>query len=206
MQDEVDTLRRGMTLANKVTVLRILGTPVFVLLMVYYIISLHREDAVIGYRVCATVIFFAVALTDALDGYLARTRQEVTRIGTILDPLADKILVLSTVFLFTRPSLPALQPQFPIWFAVAVISREGILILGSLIIYLLHGDVRIQPRWTGKLATICSLGCVGWALCNLSYRVFDRLVLIAGGLTILAGVQYVFDGLRQLEDASPRGG
>lgn len=196
--------RRGLTLANKVTVLRILGTPVFVLLMVYYLLSLERGAEQAGYRVGALMIFLAVAVTDALDGYFARKRKEVTRLGAMLDPLADKILVLSTLVLFTRPSLPALEPQFPIWFAVAVVSREVVLVLGALMIYVLKGDVQIRPRWAGKMATMLNLGCAGWALMNLHHGIFRVLVTVSGVITIWAGVQYLFDGFRQIEEAGPR--
>ena len=96
-----------LTLATKVTLARIVGTPIFVGLMVYYILSLKRGDPAPGYRVAATVIFILVAVTDARDGYLARKRKEVSRLGRILDPLADKFLVLATLIVFTRPSLPA---------------------------------------------------------------------------------------------------
>ncbi len=188
-----------LTLANKVTLVRILGTPVFILIMIYYRMSLGREAPIEGYRYAAIAIFFTVAVTDALDGYLARSRHETSRLGQILDPLADKFLVLSTLILFTNPSLPALQPQFPIWFTLLVISREVVLIAGALLIHLHTGHVGIAPRWSGKIATVLLLVCVGWALCDFSHRVFDLFVWAAALFTAFAWIQYMVDGTRQLE-------
>lgn len=188
-----------LPLATKVTLARIVGTPVFVGLMIYYILSLKRGQPAEGYRVAATAVFFLVAATDALDGYLARRRKEESQLGRILDPLADKLLVLATLIVFTRPSLPALQPQFPVWFTLLVISREAVLIAGALVIHIYTGNVHIRPHWSGKLATVLLMLCVGWALCNLSHTTFLWIVYAAAACTATAWLQYMIDGTRQLE-------
>lgn len=199
MIEDAPVIPSRLTLANKVTLARIVGTPVFLGLMIYYIMSLKAGHAAEGYRVAATAIFFLVALTDALDGYLARKRNEMSHLGRILDPLADKFLVLSTLVVFTRPSLESLQPQFPIWFTLLVISREAVLILGVLLIHFHTGAATIQPRWSGKIATVLMMVCVGWALCDFSHRVFEIVVWAAALFTALAWLQYLVDGTRQLE-------
>ena len=109
-----ENARRGLTLANKITLARILGIPVFVLLMIYYVMGLQRGAPNEYLRWSSLVLFVVVALTDALDGYVARSRDEITHLGRILDPLADKALLLSSLIMLTRPSIPALQPQIPI--------------------------------------------------------------------------------------------
>ncbi len=191
--------RHRLTLATKVTILRLLGIPVFVLLMIYYEISLRQEAPVPAYRWAAFGCFLAIALTDALDGFLARLYNEVTWLGRVLDPLADKILLLAGIILFTRPGLTALQPQFPIWFTVLVISRDIILVAGAYLIDYFTGAVHVHPRMTGKMATALQMLAVGWAIANFSHKVFSALVLLAGLFTLGSFLQYLGDGWHQFD-------
>lgn len=196
---------RYLTLANRITIVRILGTPVFILLMVYYILGLRQGEAIEAYRQAAFVLFLVVAVTDGLDGYFARRRHEETTLGRILDPLADKLMMISAIVSFTRPSLAGLQPQFPVWFTLLVISRDSILVAGSFLIHLHNGYVEVHPRWSGKVATVLQMSCVGWALANLYPPVFPWLVGSAGALTLLSGIQYVMDGIHQIERSGQEG-
>ncbi len=188
-----------LTLASKVTIVRILGIPVFILLMIYYLESLRDGDAVPAFRWLAFGLFSLIAVTDALDGYLARVRNEITPLGRILDPLADKALMLAGLILFTRPSTPELQPQFPIWFTVLVISRDVVLVAGAGLIHVSMGRVHVQPRKTGKLATLLVMAGVAWALAGGAAGYFHVLVDVAAALTAISGAQYLFDGFRQFE-------
>ncbi len=188
-----------LTLATKVTLLRFLGIPVFVLMMVYYTLGLREGAADERYRVAALVTFLAVALTDALDGYLARSRGEITPLGKILDPLADKALLLAAIIMLTRPSLPALHPQIPVWFALAVISRDALLVLGAFVVHHLNSHVEVHPRWSGKLATVLQMGTVLWVLADAPARPFPWLAGAAAFFTVVAGGQYILDGIRQIE-------
>ena len=88
---------------------RIAFVPVFITLLIYYRAGLVSGTPVEDFRWTALVIFVAVAATDALDGYLARSRNEVTDFGRMLDPIADKLLVVSSLLLLTRPGLLALE-------------------------------------------------------------------------------------------------
>jgi len=198
MADTGRTVPR-LTLATKVTLLRFLGIPVFVLMMVYYTLGLREGAADERYRVMALVTFLAVALTDALDGYLARSRGEITQLGRILDPLADKTLLLAAIIMLTRPSLPALHPQIPVWFALAVISRDALLVLGAFVVHHLNSHVEVRPRWSGKLATVLQMGTVLWVLADAPARPFPWLAGAAAVLTVVAGGQYILDGIRQIE-------
>ena len=191
--------RHRLTLATKVTLLRLLGIPVFVLFVIYYQIGLSQQHPVPGYRWAAFVCFLAIALTDALDGFLARLYNEVTWLGRVLDPLADKILLLAGIILFTRPGLAPLQPQFPIWFTVLVISRDITLVAGAYLIDYFTGAVHVHPRITGKTATALQMLAVGWALANFSHAAFSTLVLLAGFFSLLSFLQYLRDGWRQFD-------
>lgn len=188
-----------VTLATKVTLLRILGIPVFVLMMVYYTLGLREGAADERYRVAALVTFLAVALTDALDGYLARSRGEITQLGKILDPIADKSLLLAAIIMLTRPSLPELHPQIPVWFAIAVISRDVLLVAGAFVVHHLNSHVNVHPRMTGKLATVLQMGSVVWVLADAPARPFLWLAGAAALFTVIAGGQYILDGIRQIE-------
>jgi CDP-diacylglycerol--glycerol-3-phosphate 3-phosphatidyltransferase len=190
-----------LTLATKVTVVRILGVPFFILLMVYYNLSLPSGHPVDAYRIAALVLFACIAMTDALDGYLARSRGEITPLGRMLDPLADKLLLLSAVVVMSRPALTPWRTQLPVWFSLVIISRDALILIGFLVIHHLIGPVEVRPRLAGKIATFLQLATV---VCLLSavhapHRIFPWLAVAAGLFTIISGFQYLYDGLRQLE-------
>lgn len=192
-------IRQPLTLATKVTILRLLGVPVFILVLLYYGISLQTNETNEWLRVAALIIFVAVAMTDALDGYLARSRNEVTWLGRILDPLADKALVLSGIIMLSRPSIPEFQPQFPAWFTLLVISRDVVTIGGVFLIDYFTDTVQVRARLSGKIATACTMLAIAWALAALSADVFRILVWVAGGFTLSSFVGYIRDGWRQLD-------
>lgn len=189
----------GMTLATRVTLLRILGIPVFIVLVIYYLLGLQRGAVNPELRWWAFGLFAAVAATDALDGYLARSRNEISNLGRVLDPLADKALLLSGLILLTRPDLPALTPHIPVWFTALVVSRDILLVGGYFLVRHLAGVVHVQPRWTGKLATVLQMATILWTLAQASDLHFTWLVGGAGFFTAIAGLQYVRDGWRQIE-------
>ncbi len=187
-----------LTLATKVTLVRLLGIPVYVGAIAYYRLSLSAGAPNEAYRVAALGIFLAGALTDALDGFLARSRGEVTRLGQILDPLADKSMLMAAMLTLTAPSLPALHPQIPLWFTLAVISRDVLLAVGAYVIHHLTGHVEVRPCLTGKLATALQMTCVVWVLADFAPAPFHGLAMSAVAFTIWSGVRYVADGWRQL--------
>ena len=189
----------GLTLATKVTLVRLLGVPVFALLLVYYTLGLARGEAASEFRHAALVLFVLVAATDALDGYLARSRNEITRLGRFLDPLADKTLLLSGLILLTRPNLPQLEPHIPIWFTALIISRDVALAVGYAVIHHFAATVTVQPRVSGKIATVLQMLVIVWVLLQVPSPHFLWLVGTASAFTALAGLQYAVDGVRQLD-------
>ncbi len=188
---------QGITLATRVTLVRIIAIPAFIVLVIYYLLGLKAGTPNPTLRWWAFGIFLAVAASDALDGYLARSRNEVSALGRILDPLADKLLLLSALILLTRPNLPDLTPHLPVWFSALVISRDALLIGGYFLIRHIAGSVHVQPRWTGKVATVMQMTAILWVLAQFNEHYFNILVWIAGTLTALAGLQYLWDGWRQ---------
>lgn len=200
----MDTNRKHtiLTLANKITILRILGVPLFILMLVYYTMGLAQGNAQELERAIALMIFATLALTDALDGYFARSRNEITPLGRLLDPIADKALLLSGLILLTRPSLPGLTPHIPIWFTLLVISRDAALILGAAVIHVLVGHVEVKPRLVGKIATFFQMLTIVWVLIGGAAGPFFCWVILAGAFTFASGALYLFDGACQLERAA----
>lgn len=188
-----------LTLATRVTLLRILGIPAFIVLVIYYLLGLKDGAPDETHRWWALGLFAAVAATDALDGYLARSRNEVSALGRVLDPLADKMLLLSGLILLTRPDLPALTPHIPIWFTALVISRDVLLLGGYFLVRHVAGSVHVQPRWTGKLATVLQMATICWVLAQGPEFHFLALIGAAGFFTATAGAQYIVDGWRQVK-------
>ena len=189
-----------LTLANRITILRILAVPLFILLLLYYSNGFAKAQSVAFLRWCATGIFLGIFLLDAVDGYIARVRREITSLGTILDPLADKAVLLSALILLSLPrSATAFQPHLPVWFVLVAISRDVILVTGAAIIQNIVGNVTVRPRVTGKIATFFQGTVVVWSLVSLPATPFFWLICTAAFFTLVSGVQYILDGIRQLE-------
>jgi cardiolipin synthase (CMP-forming) len=191
-----------LTLANRITILRILAIPLFILLLLYYSSGFAHSHASALLRWWATGIFLGIFLLDAVDGYVARVRREITSLGTLLDPLADKAVLLSALILLTLPaSAAAFEPHLPVWFVLVAISRDAILVTGAAIIQNIMGAVTVRPRVTGKIATFFQGSVVVWSLIGLAKGPFPWLLYTAAFFTLASAAQYVFDGIRQLEKA-----
>ncbi len=185
-----------LTLATKVTLLRIAGVPLFGTLL-----HLHFRSAEAGgsaWRLAAMVVFVLVVATDALDGWLARSRDEVTPLGQVLDPLADKLLVLTAVVMLTRPWQEEIRPQFPPGLALFVFAREVFLILGHGVIRRVRGRVTVRPRWSGKAATFLVAALVFAVLLPAPEGWIRWLARLSFAGFALSWGQYLVDGARQL--------
>ena len=175
-----------MGLANWLTVLRILLVPVFVTLLVY------RKPGP------AIVVFATAALTDLLDGWVARHHGLQSRLGAFLDPLADKLLLTASFIMLT------VRGVIPFWITAVVLSRDAFLALGTLLIHM--GGARVYPRptWAGKAATFFQIVTVLAGLLGYYWgvrRVPAPLLWLAAGFTLLSGLQYLAQGMRFLNAA-----
>jgi cardiolipin synthase len=183
-----------MTWANRITIGRILLIPVFVGLLLYYAETDRAGQADERLRIAAFAVFLAAAVSDGIDGYLARHWNQRSRLGAVLDPLADKLLVFSallTLSLVTYRSIPS----FPLWFCILVISRDALLAVGAVTLRYLHHPVEVRPHWTGKVATAIVFAAICAALLKLPCV---EPLAWAGGLFVFAStVFYVRDGMRQ---------
>ncbi|HUK81766.1 MAG TPA: CDP-diacylglycerol--glycerol-3-phosphate 3-phosphatidyltransferase [Verrucomicrobiae bacterium] len=186
-----------MTLANRITVLRILMIPLFVLVTLDYVKDFQKGEAKDWQYCLAFAIFAMAAVSDALDGYIARRYHQKTELGTLLDPIADKALLLSGLVVLSRNHGGAFD-QLPIWFATLVISREVILVCGSVLIHMLVGKVSARPRLMGKCATFFQMVTLAWVLLKIDSPSFIWPMIVAGVFTFISGLWYIFDGVKQL--------
>ncbi len=174
-----------MGAANLLTAFRILLIPVFVSLLIY-----ERHTA-------AGLVFVLAGVTDGLDGMVARRTGRQTRLGALLDPVADKLLAVSS---FVTLSL---RGPIPVWFVVLVISRDLIISLGALILFLTEGSLEIAPSRIGKTATFLQfLTILLTVLVMMDGRValpWRASLFAAAALTALSGLQYLARGLAGAE-------
>jgi CDP-diacylglycerol--glycerol-3-phosphate 3-phosphatidyltransferase len=190
-----------MTTANKITVVRILMIPVFVTLAIYYGESIQEGSPQDWMRFMAITVFLLAALSDGLDGYVARRYNQRSSLGVILDPIADKGLLLSGIITLSISNWSQVVPhygKFPAWFPVLVITRDVVILIGSAVLHILNGTVRVRPSWTGKVATVLQMAAIAWVMLQMRIPPLIYVVFAAGLFTLISGMVYVRDGVRQL--------
>src|SRR3954470_20305909 len=171
------------TIANQLTLLRMLLIPAFVILTLY------------GEFGWALIVFGIAGLTDLLDGVAARITEQKSELGAWLDPAADKLLLVSTFIVLTLPNI-GLVNRIPVWLTVLVISRDVGIVLTVAIVNLAVGPRTFKPSPLGKAATaIFMIACVLVMLFNyLGYhsRFVDAAIWISLLITLASGVDYVW--------------
>jgi len=180
-----------MSLANKISIFRILLVPVFVTCMVYY-----QPGEMAWTLKAAFWIFILGMLTDVVDGYVARITRQATQLGAILDPAADK-LFLGAAFLCLSfiPALPS-EIRVPIWMSIFVVSRDLLIVAGWALIKASSGQQQILPSRWGKASTLTLTVAIGLRLAGWSGA---SLVLGVGiGLAFVSGIGYLVQANRAL--------
>lgn len=162
-----------LNLANKLTILRMLLIPVFLVLI----------EVKIPFGVyLATLIFILASITDKLDGYIARSRNQVTNLGKFLDPLADKLLIVTALVSLVE------MGKLPAWMVMIIIARE-FAITGLRAIAASQGIIIAASRW-GKLKTTLQIVAIIAALISIPY--YGILIWVAVFITIISGVDYIY--------------
>lgn len=181
-----------MTTANKITIARILLVPVFVVELLNFTGS-GRE----WHRLLALAVFLVAAIGDGVDGYVARHYHQRTDMGALLDPLADKLLLVLGLVILTLDNRPWLV-SIPLWLTATVLARDVMLLLLMVLVSYLVGHGTVRPRWTGKVATVLQMACVIWVLAAFPGDWLLSLAVAATGFTGLSGAQYLLDALTML--------
>lgn len=188
-----------MTTANKITILRILTIPFFIAQVVYYVESGQEQ-----HRWLAILCFALAALCDGVDGFIARRFNQRSELGAILDPMADKLLLVSGVVLLSQHNEPYLL-RIPIWLTATILGRDVILTIGLAVIYYACGRVQVRPLFVGKIATVLQMITILWVLLKWDAIWLASWVIAAGLCTAVSGALYVLEGIRQLS-VSPTSG
>lgn len=179
-----------MNFANKISTFRILSVPFFIACLIYY--SPDKDYL----RFLALGIFILAVLSDAIDGYIARKTQQKSKAGLVLDPLADKLLLISAfVCLFLIDKFPY-GIKFPLWVTLIVISRDVIILLGVMVIFIIKQTINIYPTYWGKYTTTFQMLSVAAVLLQLKFSFI--FWSIAAFLTLISGLDYVKRGFKVL--------
>jgi cardiolipin synthase (CMP-forming) len=195
-----------MTLPNKITIGRICLIPVFVLLALAYGRSVSSGAPQEWIRWMAVAVFAIAALSDGVDGYIARKYNQISPLGVVLDPIADKGLLFAGIITL---SMSKWDYELPLWFPILVISRDAIVMGGAVALQRALGGLRIKTTLTGKIATASQMVAVSavmlwphapWKFSFLGWniRALDIPVAIAGFFTLISGLGYVRRSLQEL--------
>jgi cardiolipin synthase (CMP-forming) len=170
------------TLPNFITLLRLAVLPFFL-----YAISVGRFDI-------ALALFVAAGISDGIDGYLARRFDMNSALGAYLDPIADKLLIMSSYLFLAVPSFPG-PVKVPVWLAFLVLSRDLLLLTVALLLILSSSRRRFPPTWLGKVTTVTLIVTVLFVLCANLWAWPRPVVLVAFGAaattTLLSGFDYI---------------
>ena len=177
-----------MNFANKISTLRILGVPFFIASLVYY--SPERYYL----KFVALIIFILGVVSDAVDGYIARKSKQKSKAGLILDPLGDKLLLMSAFICLSL--IKELPLRFPLWVTLIVISRDAIILLGTLVIYMVKQNIDIFPTIWGKLTTTFQMLAVISVL--IQWQLSYLFWWLAVSFTVISGIDYVMRGFKTL--------
>ena len=171
-----------LNLPNILTLFRILITPLFIICLIK------------GAYPMALLIFTLAGVTDGLDGFLVRVLNEKTALGAYLDPIADKLLLVSAFVTL------AVQRMIPAWLTVVVISRDVLIIIGIAILEVSKVSYQIQPSIVSKCTTVAQLATIFLLLVSIQTALVEHALLpvywLTTALSIISGLHYVYLGVQ----------
>jgi cardiolipin synthase len=181
----------SLTIPNVITLVRILLTPLFIIFLIQ---GNYRR---------ALILFILAGLSDLADGLIARVWHQKSRLGSYLDPLADKLLMAASFVTLT------IYKQIPSWLTVVVLSRDVALALGVLIFRLADIPLKVRPSLAGKWTTTFQLTTIGFVLLSklvpIPPLVLSAFFWITGILTTISGVQYLYGGIKMMNTSQGNG-
>ena len=181
-----------LTTPNILTILRILLVPVFLAMML-------QQKAF-----PALAVFLVAGATDILDGFAARIWHQKTKIGAVLDPAADKLLLTTGFVLLTIPSLSS-PHVIPLWLTLVVVGRDIVIVTGAFVLFKLISQKTFYPSLLGKISTFCQVSVVLLVLLFNAFEVISVSLMWAYHVTLIttvaSGIHYALVGFRLLSSA-----
>lgn len=172
--------------------------PVFGIFAILYGQTAQTPAPNETYRYLALIAFTLSAGGDFLDGYVARKLNQKTRLGSILDPLTDKVLMLTALVTLSIVPWGTNDWIIPIWYIIMVVCRDVSIGIGCAFIVSLGQKLQVTPHWTGKATTIAQLVTIGWIMLKIIPLSPLYPTLIAAILTLWSSWAYVLNALKQL--------
>jgi CDP-diacylglycerol--glycerol-3-phosphate 3-phosphatidyltransferase len=187
-----------MTLASKITLGRIFLVPVFAVYVARYGMSVAAGQAQENLRWIALTLFIVASATDGLDGWIARHRNQQSKFGAFIDPLADKFLLITAILMLSIFPWGDHDWRMPPWFAALVITRDILIGIGIFLVKKSARNVHYAPHWTGKVCTVTQMIAIGWVM--LKVEVLPPLYpcLVAAVFTLWSAFNYYQDAARQI--------
>ena len=180
----------ALTPANQLTLLRMLLIPAFVILVVY------------GHLGWALVVFVTAGVTDALDGLIARWSGQKTSLGAWLDPMADKLLLVTTFVVLSIPSLNLANP-LPLWLTICIISRDVVIVATVAIVNLAIGPRTFRPSVYGKIATgtyiVTAVAAMLFNYLGYHSAIVDIGVWVSLAITLISAFHYIWHARRIID-------
>lgn len=172
--------------------------PVFAVLAILYGRTVASGNPDESLRWWALGVFVVASASDGLDGWVARRFNQRSNFGAKIDPIADKSLLLTGIVVLSLVDWGEPGWRIPLWFMILVIVRDAVILGGIVVLYVLHRDVHIEPRWAGKLCTVTQMFALGWVMLKVVPISPVYPCLLAGLFTVWSGVDYFRDGLHRL--------
>ena len=178
-----------MTLANWITIARLFLLPIFLLTITRYV-----DTGVVAWRYWALGIFAVASLSDGIDGYVARKYKQQSDLGAFLDPLADKLLLVSTLVFLSFDHQPYFD-QIPLYLTITVFGREVLLLIGVTLLKRNRSRLRVRPSIPGKAATVFLMATIIWTLVSFPSFFVHYLAFVSAVLTAVSFAIYARDGI-----------
>jgi cardiolipin synthase len=193
-----------MTLANDITIARILLIAPFVICM----IKIHQTAPNPAMRYAAIALFIVMCISDVLDGYFARVRKQATSLGAFLDPLADKLLMTCSCVLLSVPKTAINGFTLPPTVVVLIIGKDILLLLGFIVMHLITSHVHVEPITAGKAGAFCQLSMVAAILIAPDiFPHFPQWIWVmrffwwsAAVLAVIVTLVYIRGGIRYIDE------
>ena len=182
-----------LTIPNLISFLRMALIPVFASLLFY------------GYSATALIVFLIAGVSDGLDGFIARRFKQESELGTIIDPIADKLLMTTAFIILTMPNVmqPARHLPVPFWVTAAVIGRDVLIVTVAGAINIITGFRGFKPSWPGKASTFVQVVAVGLILLSpvIEYSFYLPTVYTSVALmAVVSGIHYIFHVARLMRE------